>query len=73
MVVDRFIFKNYQITFLFTLIPETNVGLPKPSTVKSYPCFRFEVKTGEEPNLIIFKDTPMNIHVNGELSTGPFH
>jgi len=29
-------------------------------------------KTGEERNLVIFKDTPMKSHINGELSTRPF-
>jgi len=32
-----------------------------------------EGKTGEERDLGIFKDNPMNNHINGELSTRPFH
>jgi len=30
-------------------------------------CFSYEGKTGEERDLVIFNDTPMNNHVNGEL------
>jgi len=32
----------------------------------------YEGKTGVK-RFIIFKDTPMKIHINGELSTKPFH
>jgi len=32
-----------------------------------------KVKTGEECNLVIFKGTPMNNHMNGKLLTRPFH
>jgi len=39
----------------------------------SNPCFRCEGKTEEERNLVISKDTPMNNHINGELSTRPFY
>jgi len=28
------------------------------------PCFRYEGKTGEQRNLVICEDTPMNIHIN---------
>jgi len=42
-------------------------------TVKTNPGFRDEDKTGKERNLGIFKDTPMNKHINGELSKRPFH
>jgi len=42
-------------------------------TVKTNPCFRYEGKTEEERNLIIFKDIYTNNHINGELSTRPFH
>ena len=43
------------------------------STVKTKPSFRCEGKIGEERNLVIFKDTSMNNHINRELSTGHFH
>ena len=43
------------------------------NTVKANPCFRYGGKTGEEHNLVIFKDKSMNSHINGELSTRPFH
>jgi len=42
-------------------------------TVKTNPCFRYEGKTGEELNLVIFKDNHMNNRINEELSTRPFH
>ena len=32
----------------------------------------YEGKTGAERNLVIFNDTPMNNHINGELSPKPF-
>jgi len=35
--------------------------------------FRHEGKKKEERNLGIFKDIPMINHINGELSTRPFH
>ena len=41
--------------------------------VKTTLCFRYEGETGEEHNLVIFKDTALNNHINGELSTRPFH
>jgi len=41
------------------------------STVKTNPCFSYEGKTGEERNLVIFKDTPMNNYMNGDLSARP--
>ena len=43
------------------------------STVKTNLCFRYEGGTGEERVLVNFKDIPMNNHINGELSTTPFH
>jgi len=36
------------------------------------PCFRYKGKTWEE-RLVIFKETPMNIHINGELSSRQFY
>jgi len=42
-------------------------------TVKTTPYFRYEGKTGEERKLVIFEDTPINNHINGKLSTIPFH
>jgi len=30
-------------------------------------------KTGGKGDLVIFKGTPMNNHINEELSTRPFH
>jgi len=49
------------------------VGHSDAFTVKTTPCFRYEGETREERNLVIFKDTPMNNHIKGELSTRPFH
>ena len=48
------------------------IGLSPSYTVKTNPCFRYEGKTGKMRNLVIFKDNPMNNHINGELSTRPF-
>jgi len=42
-------------------------------TVKTNPCFRYEDETGEERNLVNFKDTSMNNLINGEFSMRPFH
>ena len=44
-------------------------------TVKANSCFRQKGKTGEERNLVILKDTHMNLnnHFNGELSTRHFY
>ena len=49
------------------------IFLPLKLSVKTTPCFRYEGETGEERNLVIFKDTSMNNHIKGELSTRPFH
>jgi len=43
------------------------------TTGKTGPCFRYEGKIGKERNLVIFKDIPMNNHINGELSNRAFH
>jgi len=37
------------------------------------PCLRYEGKTREDRNLVIFKDTLMYNHINGELSMRHFH
>jgi len=37
--------------------------------VKTDSCFGYQGKTGEERNLLIFQYTPMNNHINGELTT----
>jgi len=42
-------------------------------TLETNPGFRYEDKTGEERNLVIFEDAFMNNHINGELSKRPFH
>jgi len=42
-------------------------------TVKTNHWFRYEGKTGEERNLVIFKDTPMNNHIKEAILTRPFH
>jgi len=42
-------------------------------TANTNPSFGYEGETGEERNLVIFKDTPMNKHINGELLTRPSH
>ena len=34
-------------------------------------CFRYE--GGDKRDLVIFQDTPVINHINGELSTRPFH
>jgi len=49
-----------------------------PVTKPFFPCsknepLRYEGKTDERRNLSIFKDYSMNNHINGELSTRPFH
>jgi len=38
------------------------------NTAKTNPCFKYEGKTAEERNLVIFKDTPMNDHILMESS-----
>jgi len=43
------------------------------NTGKTSTWFRYEDKTREERKLVIFKDAPMNNHINGKLSTRPFH
>jgi len=45
----------------------------KKYTVKTNPCFRYEGKRGEYRNLVTFRNTGMNNHIKGELSTRPFH
>jgi len=44
-----------------------------PAQKKTNLYFRYEGKTGEERILVIFRDIPMNNHINGELWTRPFH
>ena len=65
MVLDKGILKNNQITLFpcFTFM----------YTVNTNPCLRYEAKTGEERNLVVFHDILMNNHINGELSTISFH
>ena len=47
--------------------------VPTRPAIQTRPTLRYENKTGEERNLVIFKDIPMNSHITGELSTRPFH
>ena len=41
-------------------------------TIKTSPCSRYEGKIGEERHLVIFRDIPMNNHINRD-STRPFY
>jgi len=56
---------------VFKYVTESDIALRH--TVETNPCFRNEGKTGKERKLVILKDTPLNNHINGELSTRPSH
>jgi len=58
---------------IFGLLFAVLVGISMNSHSKKKPCFRYEGKTGEERNLVIFEDTFTNNHINKELSTRRFH
>jgi len=58
---------------VYTTVQLLNSALYTVETVKTDPCFRYENETGEERDLVIAKIYPINNHMNGELSTRPFH
>jgi len=57
------------ISFVLKSCIDTFFGRRRLNTVKANP---YEDATREERNLVIFRDTPMNNHIDGEFSPRPF-